>query len=124
MQFRYARHTNNIHQLTEFYTGIIGLNILGHFENHEQYDGIFLGQKQENWHLEFTTSPQKTTSTFDEDDILVFYFDSEEEILQIKNRIHQNNIAIEKSKNPYWNKNGLQISDPDGYKVVITLKKN
>ncbi|MCK7556341.1 hypothetical protein MKQ70_15495 [Chitinophaga sedimenti] len=72
MKFRYARHTNDLHQIEKFYTEIIGLEKLGGFENHDHYDGIFLGFPQQDWHLEFTTSDEKTQSRFDEDDILVF----------------------------------------------------
>ncbi len=28
-----------------------------------------------------------------------------------------------KSKNPYWNRNGIMIQDPDGYNVVISNLK-
>ena len=34
MKFRYARHTNNLVSIIEFYTEIIGLEIIGQFENH------------------------------------------------------------------------------------------
>ena len=44
MQFRVARHTNKIEEISEFYTKIIGLEILGDFKNHSNYDGIFIGK--------------------------------------------------------------------------------
>jgi catechol-2,3-dioxygenase len=34
MNFRYARHTNNLKSIVDFYTKIIGLEILGNFKNH------------------------------------------------------------------------------------------
>ena len=43
MQFRSARHTDNIEGLKTFYTEIIGLDILGDFKDHDGYSGIFLG---------------------------------------------------------------------------------
>ena|SRR5690554_1308802 len=122
MNFRYARHTNDLNKIKKFYTEIVGLEKLGNFENHENYDGIFLGFPNQDWNLEFTTSNDKTQRKFDEDDILVFYLNSEYEIDAIKNRIIKHQIPIEKSKNPYWNENGIQISDPDDYKIIFTLK--
>lgn len=122
MNFRYARHTNDLNKIEKFYTEIIGLEKLGNFENHENYNGLFLGFPNQDWHLEFTTSNDNTKSKFDEDDILVFYLNSEYEIEEIKNRIIKNKISIEKSKNPYWNKYGIQISDPDNYKIIFALK--
>lgn len=122
MNFRYARHTNDLKKIEKFYTEIIGLEKLGNFANHENYDGIFLGFPNQDWHLEFTTSNDKTQSKFDEDDILVFYLNSEYEIDSIKNLIIKKKVSIEKSKNPYWDENGIQISDPDNYKIIFTLQ--
>jgi catechol-2,3-dioxygenase len=122
MKFRYARHTNDLHQIEKFYTDIIGLEKLGGFENHDYYNGIFLGFPQQDWHLEFTTSDDQTQSRFDEDDILVFYLSTVEELAAIKNRLIKNNIPLETSKNPYWNENGIQVSDPDGYKVIFSQR--
>ena len=56
MTFRYARHTNNLEQLKSFYIDVLGLELLGGFENHDGYDGAFIGKQDENWHLEFTQS--------------------------------------------------------------------
>lgn len=122
MNFRYARHTNDIKKIEKFYTEIIGLEKLASFENHKNYNGIFLGFSNQNWHLEFTTSKDKTQSKYDEDDILVFYQNSEYEIDQITKRIKKNQILIENSKNPYWNENGIQVSDPDNHKIIFALE--
>ncbi|GAW90739.1 prolyl endopeptidase [Flavobacterium psychrophilum] len=84
MTFRYARHTTDLKQIERFYTEIVGLEKLGGFEKHNNYDGLFLGHKNSNWHLEFTTSIEKPESKFDEDDILVFYVNSEVEFKKVK----------------------------------------
>lgn len=120
MELRVARHTNNINKILDFYTKIIGLDLLGEFKNHDNYDGIFLGKKNENWYLEFTTSIEQANHYFDEDDCLVFYVNTKNEYDEIIHRIHQNNISIINSKNPYWNLNGLNIKDPDGFNVIIS----
>ncbi|MFN4152491.1 MAG: VOC family protein, partial [Candidatus Sericytochromatia bacterium] len=73
MKFRIARHTNNLEPLINFYTNYLGLELLGRFKNHSSYDGIFLGKKDLDWHLEFTMSDEKANHIFDEDDLLVFY---------------------------------------------------
>jgi len=51
---------------------------------------------------------------------LVFYPSSQQEHDTIISNIKQNNIAILTAKNPYWNKNGIMVKDPDGYNVVIS----
>ena len=111
MTFRYARHTNDLIKIEQFYTEIVGLEKLGHFENHNNYNGIFLGQKNSNWHLEFTNSSEQPKSKFDEDDILVFYVNSQIELTRIKQTIENKCITLEVSQNPYWNANGIYNID-------------
>ncbi|WP_413771709.1 hypothetical protein [Psychrobacter piscatorii] len=41
MKFRYARHTNNLGTLIDFYQNIVGLEKLGGFKDHNSYDGVF-----------------------------------------------------------------------------------
>ncbi|WP_313384106.1 VOC family protein [Chishuiella sp.] len=123
MELRVARHTNDISRILDFYTKIIGFDLLGEFKNHDNYDGIFLGKKNENWHLEFTTSIEQANHYSDEDDCLVFYVNTKNEYDEIIHRIHQNNISIINSKNPYWNLNGVTIKDPDGFNVIISPLK-
>jgi len=120
MEFRVARHTNNLNLLITFYCDILNFEILGRFENHDNYDGVFLGRKELNWHLEFTTSTSIAQHQFDEDDILVFYPKTENDYNKILRNIEQGQIKIIESKNPYWHKNGLMIQDPDGFNVIIS----
>lgn len=119
MKFRVARHTNDLEKIEQFYITVIGLKKLGEFKNHNNYNGIFLGIERADQHLEFTTSLEKANHTFDEDDIFVFYTKTTEEYLAIKNKIKKENITIETPKNRYWQENGIQIYDPDGYKIII-----
>ncbi len=67
MTFRYARHTADLKRIEEFYTVIVGLEKLGGFQDHDNYDGIFLGFRDQSWHLEFTVSDENPVSKFDED---------------------------------------------------------
>lgn len=122
MTFRYARHTTDLNKIERFYTEIVGLEKLGGFENHNNYDGLFLGHNNSNWHLEFTVSTEQPKSKFDEDDILVFYLNAEIEITRIKNRLIEKNIILEIPKNPYWRENGIMISDPDNFKIIFSIK--
>ena len=123
MKFRYARHTNNLKPLEEFYVDIIGLEKLGDFENHSNYNGIFLGKPDSDWHLEFTESKEKANHQPDEDDLIVFYVDSLNELNTVKERALKNGFSLAKSKNPYWQVNGIELRDPDSFGVIITVKK-
>lgn len=119
MKFRHARHTHQLEPIIDFYTKIIGLDILGDFKNHEGYDGVFLGKKGENWHLEFTVSWIQPLHRPDEDDLLVFYPQSQAEFMAIVERVAKANIRPIQPKNPYWKRNGITLLDPDGFGVVI-----
>ena len=123
MKFRLARHTNRLKQLVDFYVNIIGLDFLGEFKNHSGYDGVFIGKKNLGWYLEFTQTSELVDHKFDEDDILVFYPETQFEYNSILDKITNNKVIISIAKNPYWQVNGITINDPDGHSVVITNLK-
>lgn len=123
MTFRFARHTNDLEQLKSFYTSVLGLELLGSFENHNGYDGIFLGKPNENWHLEFTKSNEVVSFNYNEDDILVFYPNSKLEYELIYEKLKHYSIKTIEAKNPYWNEHGIMFLDPDGYRIVISHLK-
>lgn len=120
MILRIARHTNNLEKIKSFYTTILGFELLGSFENHANYNGIFIGKPNLNWHLEFTQSVDKVNHHFDEDDILVLYPENILEYEALITRISKNSIAFISAKNPYWNQNGKMFLDPDGARIVIS----
>lgn len=123
MNFRVARHTNNLEAIKFFYTTVLGFDILGSFENHDGYDGVFIGKKELDWHLEFTKSDEIIKFDFNEDDSLVFYPTSKEEYNKIIKSLEINAINTIIAKNPYWNENGKMVLDPDGYRVIISNLK-
>jgi len=120
MEFRNARHTDDLKDIIEFYTKIIGLNVLFSFENHNDYSGVFLGKPNHDWHLEFTASKNKAKHKFDVEDMLVFYPTERNEYDEIIERIETNRIELIKADNPYWDENGIMLKDPDGFRVVIS----
>ena len=123
MIFRYARHTNKLTPLVAFYTNIIGLKKLGEFQNHSNYNGVFLGLPGLDWHLEFTESRENVNHKPDEDNIIVFYLESLAELNAKVKVAEELGIAAVKSKNPYWQKNGIELKDPDGFGVMLTVKQ-
>lgn len=120
MTFRFARHTNDLEQLKLFYTNVLGLEILGGFQNHNGYDGVFIGKPKESWHLEFTKSDEIVLFNFGEEDVLVFYPDTRLEYDSILKKMNTLSIKFIEAKNPYWNENGKIFLDPDGYRIVLS----
>ena len=120
MKLRIARHTNDLEKIKSFYIDILGLELMGTFENHDNYDGVFIGKPNLDWHLEFTKSNDLANHIFDEDDILVFYPETILEFKALIDNLLNNAFSIITSKNPYWNKNGKMFLDPDGHRIVLS----
>ncbi len=97
--------------------------MLGEFKNHSGYDGVFIGDTNLDWHLEFTQTAEPANHKFDEDDILVFYPENQPEYDNLLERLNTRNVVKSLAKNPYWQENGITIKDPDGYTVVISNLK-
>lgn len=123
MNLRVARHTSNLESIIHFYKNILGLDILGEFKNHNDYDGVFLGKENMSWHLEFTVSNLKPDHKPDEDDLLVFYINNPQEYSALKEKFKDNGIEEIIPKNPYWQENGVNYLDPDGFGIIISVIK-
>lgn len=123
MILRVARHTNDLKKIEDFYINILGFDRLGGFQNHNNYDGVFIGKPDLDWHFEFTQSQTKAKHVFDEDDIIVLYTKTILEYNSILKKVKDNNIPIIQAINPYWNENGKMFLDPDGYRIVISPLK-
>jgi rhodanese-related sulfurtransferase len=121
MKLRVARHTDNLEKIIRFYQ-LLGLENLGSFTNHDGYDGVFLGIKNESWHLEFTTSQDAPFHEPDEDDLLVFYCKSAGEKQTLVKKLSKAGIPFDVPKNPYWKKNGTLLRDPDGFGIILTVE--
>ena len=122
MNFRYARHTSQLKNIQKFYTEILPLKLLDSFEGHSDYNGIFLGLENCDWHLEFTDSNECPNHSFDEDDALVFYLENKTKIEEYRKSLTEKNIKIFTARNSYWNNYGLLIKDPDGHGIILAYR--
>ncbi|MBO9731312.1 MAG: VOC family protein [Chitinophaga sp.] len=121
MRLRVARHTTSLERMIGFYQDVLGFRQLGAFQDHQQYNGVFLGVPGENWHLEFTVSPEPPQHTPDEDDLLVLYPENKEVFAKMLNKARKAGVPEVKAKNPYWNEHGITLVDPDGFRVVLVM---
>jgi catechol 2,3-dioxygenase-like lactoylglutathione lyase family enzyme len=123
MILRIARHTNDLKKIENFYVNILGFERLGGFQNHNNYDGVFIGKPDSDWHFEFTQSETKANHKFDEDDIIVLYPNTIRKYNKLLESLLENDIKKITAINPYWNENGQMFLDPDGYRIVISPLK-
>lgn len=123
MILRVARHTNDLKKVENFYVNILGFERLGGFQNHNNYDGVFIGKPDSDWHFEFTQSKTEADHKFDDDDIIVLYPDTITKYNKLLESLLENDIKEITAINPYWNENGQMFLDPDGYRIVISPLK-
>jgi catechol 2,3-dioxygenase-like lactoylglutathione lyase family enzyme len=120
-RLRVARPTDRLAEVVRFYRDGLGLVELGGFQDHDGYDGVFLGLPGEGVHLEFTThrrgSPGEAPSR---DNLLVLYGDGMG-IAAIRSRMAALGVEPVEPENPYWVRavESVTFEDPDGWRVVL-----
>ncbi len=118
--FRIARPVTNLTRTEAMYRDGLGLVRLGHFDDHEGFDGVMLGEAGGTFHFEFTccrSHPVKPTPT--PEDLLVFYVPDREDWGRRCESMTAAGFKRVTSLNPYWDRDGCVFEDPDGYRVVV-----
>ncbi|MEG1238451.1 MAG: VOC family protein, partial [Flavobacterium sp.] len=114
---------DNLEIIENFYINILGFERLGDFQNHKDYDGVFIGKTGLDWHFEFTQSKVKANHSFDEDDVIILYPKTILDYNELIDKLEHHNISTITAVNPFWNENGKMFQDPDGYRIVISPLK-
>jgi catechol 2,3-dioxygenase-like lactoylglutathione lyase family enzyme len=114
---RLARPARDLDQSTRFYRDLLGLPLLGGFENHDGYDGVFFALPG-GGELELTAGPAQPAPSTDED-LLVLYVQTWNEAAAIGARLTAAGVTRITNRNPYWNRSALTFLDPDGYRLVV-----
>ena len=119
-KLRVARPTDNMQEVLQFYRDGLGLDVLGHFEDHDGFDGVMLGKNNAPYHLEFTSkSGHSAGKAPTEDNLLIFYFPILEKWKEAVAQMESAGFQSVASFNPYWDKCGITFEDVDGYRVVL-----
>jgi len=117
---RIARPTDNLSVISEMYQKGLGFEILAKFENHEGFDGVILGNPNENYHLEFTHHRGITVGGAPTDDnLLAFYLTDIGKWEKSCVQLELSGFIQVASYNPYWDAHGKTYRDIDGYRVVL-----
>lgn len=119
-KMRVAHPTNDIERAVNFWSHVIGFEILSRFENHDGYDGAILGFPDTQWELEVTRhSSGLPRPTPTDEDIIALYLDRDE-ANEIIDRLRLAGHPQMKHPNPYWQAMGASAhTDPDGYTLII-----
>ncbi len=117
---RIARPVSNLQRSARMYCSGLGLSVVGHFEDHEGFDGIMLGDPGACFHFEFTRchdhpiAPSPTA-----EDLTVFYCPDTGEWQQACASMRDAGFLDVAPFNPFWKGNGCTFEDPDRYRVVL-----
>jgi catechol 2,3-dioxygenase-like lactoylglutathione lyase family enzyme len=117
---RIARPTRDLTRSVRFYRDLIGLTVLGGFDDHDGYDGVFLALPG-GAELELTAGPAHPAPGTDED-LLVLYVETQAEAVAVGARLAAAGATAVDSPNPYWNRSGRTFLDPDGYRLVVAIR--
>jgi catechol 2,3-dioxygenase-like lactoylglutathione lyase family enzyme len=117
---RIARATDNLEAVVRFYRDGLGFSVLGHFEDHEGYDGVMLGHAGAAYHLELThRAGHEAGRAPTDENLLVFYLPEPDAWQAAVKRLEAAGYRAVRSANPYWDRVGRTFEDPDGYRVVL-----
>jgi catechol 2,3-dioxygenase-like lactoylglutathione lyase family enzyme len=111
-----ARQTGRLSEVVAFYRDGLGLPEVGRFEEHAGYDGVMLGIPGTGAHLEFTATSHVAPPTAHVEGLLVLYLGDENAVQRVLGRLDVEPLP---SANPYWDRVGVTVRDPDGFRVVL-----
>jgi catechol 2,3-dioxygenase-like lactoylglutathione lyase family enzyme len=120
MAVRVARPSRDLQAAAAFYRDLVGLPVLGSFDDHDGFSGLILGLPDASRQLELVAVSDAGPAPTAEDQ-LVFYLGTTERVEQAAGRIRLAGHEPRVSPNPYWaNVGAVCFVDPDGYWLVLS----
>jgi len=120
---RIARPSLNLAAAERFYVQGLGLSVLFRAVGREElgtHDLLMVGPAEGRWHLELTVgSRDVVTPAPTPEDLLVIYLEAPVGDDVIARAVSYGGSVVP-AHNPYWDRGGVTIADPDGYRIVLT----
>ena len=121
---RIARPSHDLRASERFWAGGLGLDVL--FRADASAEGghalLMVGWPDAVWHLELVSDPgDETPAAPTEEDLLVLYLDGEVDPDVVRRLVDAGGTRVP-ARNPYWDRGGVTIADPDGYRLVLTSR--
>ncbi|KIM95011.1 hypothetical protein OIDMADRAFT_21267 [Oidiodendron maius Zn] len=124
---RIARPSRDLVAAEKFYVQGLGMKVLF---RHTYEDGghehtiLMLGYPKGAWHLELVYSSGDKdfpVAAPTEEDLLVLYLDGKVDAAVVDGLVEKGGKKVT-ARNAYWEECGVTVSDPDGYRVVLTVR--
>lgn len=121
---RIARPSRDLNQAERFWVGGLGLEVLYRADTKVEGEDslLMLGWPQAAWHLELVGDPGTDMApTPTAEDLLVVYIEGPVDDQSIDRLIRSGGHRVA-AHNPYWDRWGVTIVDPDGYRLVLSSR--
>ena len=121
---RIARPSRDLRASERFWVCGLGLDVL--FRADDSATGghalLMVGWPGAAWHLELVGDPDGATPAAPtEEDLLVLYLNGVIDDHVVSRLIDAGGMRVE-ARNPYWERWGVTIADPDGYRLVLSSR--
>jgi catechol 2,3-dioxygenase-like lactoylglutathione lyase family enzyme len=120
---RIARPSNDLAAAERFYVDGLGLHVLfrAKGDGPGEHDLIMLGWPQASWHLELVAGHHLAAPPSPTDqDLLVLYLDGPVDASLIAGLEAAGGRRV--GQGPYWDRWGVTVQDPDGYRLVLSTR--
>jgi catechol 2,3-dioxygenase-like lactoylglutathione lyase family enzyme len=119
---RIARPSRDLAAAERFYVTGLGLHVLWRMDGGaDEHDLLMLGLPDAGWHLELVGGPNVTTPPQPtEDDLLVLYLSGPVDDTLIAGLVAAGGRRV--SQTAYWDRWGVTVEDPDGYRLVLCTR--
>lgn len=119
---RLARPTRDLEAARRFWVEGLGLDVL--WESGAEAEGghalLMVGASGATWHLELVHDPEAhAASRPGPEDLLVLYLGAAIESGLVERLTRCGGTRVT-SPNPYWQRWGVTLEDPDGYRLVLS----
>jgi catechol 2,3-dioxygenase-like lactoylglutathione lyase family enzyme len=112
---RLAYGTRELSTTVAFYRDELGLTVTGQFVGHDGFDGVFLALPGGGGELELTHGGAAPVPGREEE-LLVLYAD---DLAALRSAFSGRAVP---AGNPYWDRWGITVLDPDGRRVVLATR--
>jgi catechol 2,3-dioxygenase-like lactoylglutathione lyase family enzyme len=121
---RIVRPSHDLRASERFWVDGLGLDVLFRADNTAEggYALLMAGWPEAAWHLELVGDPDDTTPARPtEEDLLVLYLDGPVDDDAVRRLVEAGGTRVA-ARNPYWDRWGVTIADPDGYRLVLSSR--
>ncbi|MGF1430519.1 VOC family protein [Kitasatospora sp. LaBMicrA B282] len=125
MPIRLARPSRDLAAAERFYVDGLGLEVLWRSAKRVsgEHDLLMVGPAGGAWHFELTRDPEhplEPTPTVD--DLFVVYLGAPVDQELVDRLVAAGGTRVP-AHNPYWDEYGVTVADPDGYRLVLCVRR-